>query len=145
MSEDRPRGRVVATFFALDLVLVVAFAAIGRRTHDDGDILGPGGLGLAQTAWPFLVALAVGWGIARAWRRPVAPLRSGVVIWITTVVGGLLLRLASGQGTATAFIVVTTLTLGLLLVGWRLVAAAIARRRGPRSTNHPSATGNHPV
>lgn len=129
MSMSPPRGPVIATSFALDLVLVVAFAAIGRRTHDDGDILGPGGLGLAQTAWPFVVALAVGWGVARAWRRPIAPVRSGFPIWITTVVGGLLLRVASGQGTLPAFIIVTTLTLGLLLVGWRLVAAAIARRR----------------
>lgn len=129
MTADRPRGGLVAAAFAVDVVLVVVFAALGRRTHDDGDVLGPGGLGLAQTAWPFLVALAVGWGIARAWRRPLAPVRSGVVIWITTVVGGLLLRLASGQGIAPAFIVVATLTLGLLLVGWRAVATLIARRR----------------
>ncbi|PSL37807.1 Protein of unknown function (DUF3054) [Labedella gwakjiensis] len=128
MSADRPRGRLVASALAVDVVLVVAFAALGRRTHDDGDVLGPGGLGLAQTAWPFLVALAVGWAVARAWRRPLAPLRSGLPIWVTTVVGGLLLRLVSGQGTAPAFIVVATLTLGLLLVGWRAVAALVARR-----------------
>lgn len=128
MSSDQPRGRLVASALAVDVVLVVAFAALGRRTHDDGDVLGPGGLGLAQTAWPFLVALAVGWAVARAWRRPLAPLRSGLPIWVTTVVGGLLLRLVSGQGTAPAFIVVATLTLGLLLVGWRAVAALVARR-----------------
>lgn len=129
MSADRPRGRVVGAALAVDVVLVVAFAALGRRTHDDGDVLGPGGLGLAQTAWPFLVALAVGWGIARAWRGPAAPLRSGLPIWIATVVVGLLLRLVSGQGIAPAFVVVATLTLGLLLVGWRGVVALIARRR----------------
>jgi hypothetical protein len=137
VSRDRPRGRVVAASAALDVVLVVAFAAIGRRTHDDGDVLGPGGVGLAQTAWPFLVALALGWAVARAWHRPLAPLRSGLPIWITTVVGGLLLRLASGQGTAPAFIVVTTLTLAVLLVGWRVVAAAIARRTRTRPRRRP--------
>jgi hypothetical protein len=130
VSHGRPHGRVVAASFAADVVLVVGFAALGRRTHDDGDVLGPGGLGLVQTAWPFLVALALGWAVSRAWRRPTAPIRSGLPIWLTTVIGGLLLRLVSGQGIAAAFIVVTTLTLGLLLVGWRVVAAAIARHRG---------------
>jgi hypothetical protein len=49
------------------------------------------------------------------------------VIWACTVVGGLLLRQTSDQGTATAFVVVATLVLGLLLVGPRAAARALAR------------------
>ncbi len=112
----------------LDAVLVVAFAAVGRATHD-GDVLGPSGLGLATTAWPFLVALVVGWLVARAWRRPAAPVRAGLPVWAVTLVGGMLLRAVSGQGVAVAFVVVAALTLLLLLVGWRAIARLGARRR----------------
>lgn len=119
--------------FLLDAALVVVFAAIGRATHD-GDVLGPGGSGLAQTAWPFLVALALGWGATLAWRRPLAVARTGVPVWVVTVVVGMLLRAVSGQGVAVAFVIVATLTLGLLLVGWRAVAAGVQRaRRGAAS------------
>ncbi len=118
-----PAGR-----FAVDAVLVVAFAAIGRASHDSG-VLGDGGLGLLTTAWPFLVALVAGWIVSIAWRAPSAPLRTGVPVWAVTVTGGMLLRALSGQGTAVPFIVVATLTLLALLVGWRLVAAAVRRSR----------------
>ncbi|MCH1883527.1 DUF3054 domain-containing protein [Agrococcus sp. ARC_14] len=112
---------------AIDVVLVVAFAAIGRATHHDG-VLGESGLGLATTAWPFLAALAAGWLTSRGWRAPTAPLRTGVPLWLVTVVGGMLLRAVSGQGTAVPFIVVATLTL-LLLVGWRAIAATVRTAR----------------
>ena len=51
----------------------------------------------------------------------------GLGVWAATVVGGMLLRAASGQGTAVAFVVVATLTLCLCLVGWRVIAALVAR------------------
>jgi len=109
---------------ALDAVLVVAFAATGRATHD-GDVWS----GLAMTAWPFLAALVVGWLITRAWRAPSAPVRVGIGVWLTTVVGGMLLRALSGQGTAIAFVIVATATLFVALVGWRFVAALVRRSR----------------
>lgn len=110
--------------FALDAVLVVAFAATGRATHD-GDVWS----GLAVTAWPFLAALVAGWLVTRAWRAPSAPVRVGIGVWLTTVVGGMLLRALSGQGTAIAFVVVATATLFVALVGWRFVAALVRRSR----------------
>ena len=113
---------------ALDAALVLVFAAIGRATHD-GDVFGPGGIGLAETAWPFLAALAAGWMVSLAWRRPSAALRSGIPIWLVTVAGGMLLRAVSGQGTALAFVIVATVTLAVLLIGWRGVAALVRRRR----------------
>lgn len=122
MAPPRPRIAV-----AIDLVLVIGFAAIGRASHESG-VLGEGGLGLLTTAWPFVAALAVGWLVSRAWRTPFAPLRAGVPVWAVTVIGGMLLRMLTGQGTALPFVVVATLTLLLLLVGWRAVAIAVRPR-----------------
>ena len=113
--------------FVVDVALVVAFAAVGRASHESG-VLGDGGLGLFTTAWPFVVALALGWLVSLGWRRPFAPLRTGLPAWAVTLVGGMLLRTVSGQGTAAPFVIVAALTLLALLVGWRLVARAVRRR-----------------
>ena len=120
------RPGTIALALLLDTLLVVAFAALGRASHDS-DVFA----GLWQTAWPFLIGLAVGWLLTLAWRAPLAPVRTGLGIWAATVIGGMLLRAASGQGTAPAFIIVATLTLLVLLVGWRVIAALVARRRTP--------------
>ncbi len=111
-------------WFLLDLILVLVFVAIGRATHDEG--VTPGGM--LSTGWPFVVALLIGWLAARAWRHPQG-LRTGAIVWIITVVGGLGLRVGLTEETAAApFIVVATITLALLLLGWRLVARLLARR-----------------
>jgi hypothetical protein len=117
-----PRSQAAAAGarFGIDALLVLAFAAIGRASHESG-VPDESGLGLLTTAWPFLVALAAGWLVSMAWRAPSAPLRTGVPVWAVTVAGGMLLRAVSGQGTAVPFIAVATLTLLALLVGWRLV------------------------
>lgn len=113
----------------LDVVLTTAFAVIGRASHAEGLTLG----GIFGTAWPFLAGLAAGW-IAAAAPAKSAPLsvRAGWPIWILTVAIGLLLRGLTGAGTAPAFIVVAALTLGVLLLGWRLLRDLLARdRRSP--------------
>jgi len=112
----------------IDLVLVVVFAAIGRATHD-GDVLGPAGSGLATTAWPFVVALLVGWIVTRAWRRPAAIAKTGLPVWAITVALGMVLRALSGQGVAVAFVVVATTTLAVMLLGWRGIARLASRSR----------------
>jgi len=117
-----------ALVLLVDVVLVVVFAAIGRATHD-GDVLGPAGSGLATTAWPFVVALGLGWLVSRAWRAPLAPVRTGLIVWAVTVVVGMVLRAVSGQGVAVAFVIVAAITLGLFLVGWRGIARLVSRRR----------------
>ena len=123
-SGARPSGRAVALALAIDVVLVVAFAAVGRASHDS-DVWG----GLWQTAWPFLAALAVGWLVTLAWRAPAAPVRTGLGVWAVTVGGGMLLRAATGQGTALPFIIVASVTLLVALVGWRVIAAVVRRAR----------------
>ena len=107
---------------ALDAALVLAFAAIGRLSH--GESLA----GLGVTYWPFLGGLIIGWLLLRAWRHPRRIIWTGVGIWIATVAGGLLLRLASGQGVQLSFAIVTTIVLGLFLLGWRAIAALLLRR-----------------
>ena len=119
---DRPGTIAIAA--GLDAVLVVVFVSIGRSSHAEGLDLA----GIAATAWPFLAALAVGWLAARAWRHPLSVWPTGVIVWAVTVIGGMLLRVASGQGTQFAFIVVATLTLAAFLLGWRLIALLVTRR-----------------
>jgi hypothetical protein len=44
----------------------------------------------------------------------------------------MLLRVASGQGAALAFIIVAALTLAVLLIGWRGLASLVGRRTRER-------------
>lgn len=113
---------------AVDALLVLLFTAVGRATHS-GEVL----TGLEQTAWPFLVALGLGWVVARVWRAPMASLRTGVPIWLVTVVVGMTLRPIVGQGVEFGFVVVTTFLLFVLLVGWRAAWAGAMRLRARRS------------
>ncbi|NLP82866.1 DUF3054 domain-containing protein [Microbacterium sp. CFH 90308] len=122
-------GAIVVAI-VLDVALVVGFAAIGRASHTT-DIW----TGLWQTAWPFLAGLAVGWAVTVAWRTPLAPVRTGLGVWAATVLVGMLLRVASGQGTAIPFVIVASATLFAALVGWRLVAALARMGRGARAEN----------
>lgn len=105
----------------LDVVLVCIFAALGRNSHTLGLSFG----GILETAWPFLAGLAISWVVSLSWRSPVAPIRAGLPLWIGTVVIGLGLRALTGGGTALPFVLVATGTIGVLLVGWRALSAAI--------------------
>lgn len=111
--------------FVLDVVVVLLFALAGRASHD----LAGGVLGVLSTAWPFLVGLAAGWvAVARqpAGRR--VWWLDGLVVAVSALVIGMLLRLSTGEGTALPFVLVATGVLVVGLVGWRAVAAALARR-----------------
>lgn len=110
----------------VDVVLVLIFAAIGRASHDENPA------GFLLTAWPFLIALVVGHLLAALLPgRPRQPwsLLWGVVVWIVTVAGGMLIRVLSGDTAEVPFIIVATLVLGVLLIGWRGIAALLRRRR----------------
>lgn len=115
----------VASVAAIDAILVVVFVLIGRRNHEEGFALA----GVLTTLWPFLVGLAVGWLVFRAWRSPLRVVWTGIGIWMSTVTLGMLLRLATGQGTAFSFVIVATVVLGVFLLGWRAIALFGARRR----------------
>ena len=125
MTTDRASRTWALPALAADLAFILLFAAVGRRNHSEGLSIG----GVIETAWPFLAGAAVGWLISRAWRRPTAVVPTGITIWVCTVAVGMLLRKATSEGTAASFVTVATLTIGLLLLGWR---AAVTRMTGRR-------------
>ncbi|MBU4464335.1 MAG: DUF3054 domain-containing protein [Actinobacteria bacterium] len=127
-----PRARLTIGAFAFDLVLVVIFAAIGRASHAEG-VLGAGGIGLAQTAWPFVAGVILGWLITRGWLAPLSPVRTGLGVWAVTLAGGMILRGVSGQGVVVAFVIVAAITLAVFLIGWRALATAVRRNRSRRA------------
>lgn len=111
------RSPVIAA--VVDVVLVIVFCVIGRRSHDEANAVA----GLATTAWPFVVGAVVGWVATWALYRDkfdaflIVP--TGVLVWVSTVVVGMILRVVSGQGTAFSFVLVASTVLALFLLGWR--------------------------
>ena len=134
--KDSPVGRA-ATVALVDLVLVVVFAAIGRASHDEG----LGVAGLAQTAGPFVAGWLVGWALVAlvpAIRVHPRGLPAGALVWVATVVVGMLVRHATGGGVQTSFVVVTTVVLAVFLLGWRAVAHLVTRGRSRRGDRVPA-------
>jgi hypothetical protein len=107
-----------------DVVGVLVFATIGRRSHAEGLTVA----GVAETAWPFLVGTAVGWLLIRGWRAPTAVVPTGLVVWVSTVAVGMLLRKATSAGVAVSFIVVALAATAVVLLGWRVGVAALTRQ-----------------
>lgn len=115
---------------AFDVILVLIFAATGRSTHDRDNPV----LGVLETAWPFLVGLAVGWalvhlfaGRARGYAT-IEVLPGGVLIWFATVAVGMIIRQLTDTGTAASFIAVAAGFLLITLVGWRVIALLVRRQ-----------------
>lgn len=113
--DSRERTRPALAALATDIVCVVVFCALGRRSHAEGLNL----TGIAETAWPFVSGTVVGWLLSLAWRRPYALFPTGVAVWLCTVVVGMLLRKATSAGVAPSFIVVASIATAVLLLGWR--------------------------
>jgi hypothetical protein len=112
-------------YLLADVLCVLVFCAVGRRSHDEGLNLP----GVATTAWPFLTGTLVGWLASRAWQRPTAVVPTGVVVWLCTVVIGMVLRKATAAGVAASFVVVAASVTALLLLGWRAAIGLTLRRR----------------
>ena len=118
------RTRPVTLALVADAVCVVVFCTIGRRSHAEGLSVA----GIAETAWPFLAGAGVGWLLSRGWRRPVTLAPTGIVVWVCTIVVGMLLRKATSQGVSPSFVVVASLVTAVLLLGWRGAAQLVSRR-----------------
>ncbi|MGU3437930.1 DUF3054 domain-containing protein [Actinomycetes bacterium M1A6_2h] len=122
-----------ARALTVDVVVVLVFCAIGRSSHAEGLTIG----GIASTAWPFLAGLAVGWLATIALYRnkfdAFTLIPTGVLVWVCTVVVGMVLRVVSGQGTEVSFIVVASIFTALFLLGWRAVVRFAAKRQSGAS------------
>jgi len=108
---------------AIDVVLVLVFAVVGRASHGEDLSL----VGILQTGWPFLVGCLIGSVL-------------GCLVWAITVVVGMLLRGITGGGLAVGFLIVATLVLALFLVGWRMVAWRMAVTRSASGPSDPVPT-----
>lgn len=108
----------------IDAALVVAFAALGRRSHESSLDLA----GVLGTAAPFLIALVLAAALTRHWNTWHQLWPAGVLTWMITVAGGLLLRVSLfDQTAALAFQLVAAGTLLVLLLGRRLVTVLLRR------------------
>ena len=121
-SRSRRVRRALTALFA-DAVCVIVFCTIGRRSHAEGLTVS----GIAETAWPFLAGTGVGWLLIGGWRRPFTVIPVGVVVWVCTVVVGMVLRKQTSAGVSMSFVVVASVSTAVLLLGWR-AAAALFRR-----------------
>ena len=128
LPRPAPAPRTALLAAAADAVLILLFAAIGRDAHQRGEIV----TGVLATAWPFLAGAAVAWLALRLWLGPLALWPAGVGVWIGTVAVGMLLRAATGQVVVLPFVIVALLSVGVFLLGWRLLAAAARRFRTRR-------------
>ena len=124
------RGPRSPSWLLLDVVALLVFAAVGRRSHAEGVAV----VGVLRTGWPFLAGAVVGWAVSRAWRRPAALWPSGVATWLAAVVVGMVLRRVTGEGTPLDFVAVATVFVALFLLGWRLVVLLVAARRSSAVT-----------
>jgi peptidoglycan/LPS O-acetylase OafA/YrhL len=117
-------GRTGTPWLLADVLAVVVFVVVGRSAHHHASSL----RGTAKTAWPFLSGTLLGWLAGRAWRAPRLLVPTGVATWLGAVLGGMALRVVSGQGITGVFVLVAALFLGLFILGWRvLVKAGLAK------------------
>lgn len=124
MSVSRKSTSHLLITLVTDAVLVCLFAVVGYYTHAQNLEFS----GIVRTAWPFMAALAIAWLANAVWTAPLAPLRTGVGIWATTVLVGMIIRIILGEGTAGPFILVASGVNLFTLVGWRVLASQLAGR-----------------
>ena len=118
--------------FVLDAALIVLFAALGRRTHDEGSAVG----GTLHVAAPFLLGWAVGAAVARLDHDPLSA-RRAVLAWVIALPVGFALRALDGRGLAFGFVVVALVFTAATLIGWRALVALWATRRARRARSAP--------
>ena len=121
----RPTSRLVVVSFLIDVACVLLFVILGRRNHHESGSFVSATL---KVAAPFLIALVVGWIVARGWRNPTA-LGTVAVVWVVPLAVGRVLRhCVVDRGTATAFVIVASVVTFVLLFGWRLLYNRVLAR-----------------
>ena len=125
-STGRATPAVVIGAAVLDAVLITLFAWLGRSSHARSlDVAGT-----FETAWPFLVGALAAWLVARVWRFPTS-LRHGLIVWISTLAIGMLVRWVTVGAPQLPFILVAGGVLFIFVFGWRLVPAAFRMLNRP--------------
>ena len=135
MAADSPTKREVVGCLILDIAATLVFTAVGRATH------GEDALGLLDTAWPFLVGLAGGWLAARAWRQPRIIRFTSIIVWLSTVAIGMVIRALIGQSVESSFVFVSIVALGAFMLGWRGFVWIITVLLAKDPNEVPPATG----
>lgn len=117
--------------FALDVLAIALFALLARMAHQSEEMPFTFA-GWLETTWPFLAGVVLSYlrlillrgGVAsRIWPE-------GVTIWVVTALVGLgIWGLNNREVPHWSFIIVATVMSGLLLLGWRVIAVALTRRR----------------
>jgi Protein of unknown function (DUF3054) len=126
MAIAAPSSRISLLAAAADAVAVVVFAAVGRLSHGEPDDL----IGLVATAAPFGVGLVAAWASPVVRHEP-ASWRAGAVALVCVAGIGLLLRAGFLGRLPLSFAVVATVSLAVLLLGWRGLAALVSRTAHP--------------
>ncbi len=128
----------------IDVLVIVLFAIVGRASH--AEVLDAGGI--LRTAAPFVAGALLAWIGIMLRRRQDSALVQGVMMWLSTLVFGMLFRLLIGDGVQAAFVVVAGLALAVGLIGWRMVEALIRRRSvtaKPGAKKHDPARSGNPA
>jgi hypothetical protein len=120
-------SRIPVLAFSADVVAVIVFAAVGRASHAESDDI----LGLLATMAPFLVGLVASWATPIVRAQP-SGVRAGLAVLVGTAVIGLLLRFAFTERLPLSFAIVTVVSLGVLLLGWRALSLVVAARARAR-------------
>ena len=114
-------SRTALRAFAFDALCVLLMVVIGTRNHETDT----GITGVLFVAAPFWIAMSLA-HLAPLLQRKNRKEQNAYVVWGYTVVMGMVLRnMVFDRGTATAFIIVATVFLGITMFSWR---ALLARR-----------------
>lgn len=106
-----------------DLLAVLLFVAIGLIQH--GTSLTTESIALV--GWPFALGALLGHLAIRSWRAPFRLWPHGVFIWAITIAAAMAVRTLFQAGTEVSFVIVTAVTLGVLMLGWRGLALFLTR------------------
>lgn len=117
-------GTSTTMALVIDAVAVLLFALLGRLSHDSGFSV----LGWLGTSWPFLLGLAVAWALVLTGTVRPAP-GTGLGVLIVTWFVGIVVRSIVNLSLPWMFLLTSLIFLGILMVGWRVVASFVTRRQ----------------
>ncbi|GAA4109607.1 DUF3054 domain-containing protein [Enteractinococcus coprophilus] len=116
----------VAILLIVDAILIVVFAMIGISSHEGA--LEP--LSIARVAIPFLIPYLLLAGCIKPTQFIHNIFPMGVILWLSTVILGPILRaVLFGDTSALPFILVTAGVLAVLLIGRRIISTLVSRRK----------------